>query len=269
MIPEEVEAAALIGWRLYPASRTSKCARFKGASAAASYDLNVIAGWCREYGASNWRVVMAGSRIWSLDIDAPTTHAADGIAAMRDLVAANSPLPPRPMTRSGGGGYAMFFSHDGERIIGETGHPAPGIDPRRGNLSVTIPPSIHIVTKRPYVWLTKPWEVNPPKAPAWLLELVKPPPQPEYRHVAIDTTDQARNRLYRAASAILMAPSGGRNGVLNAKAYSVGKMIGAGLLSQQEAVEALYGAARSIGLEHPEIKATIQSGINSGARNVR
>lgn len=267
MIPQEIEAVALLGWRVYPCSRSTKAARFKGASAAATYDLNVISRWCQEYGQSNWRVVMDGSRIWGLDVDAPgDTHSADGISAMRALVATNGPLPERPMTRSGGGGYGMFFSHTNERIVGTTGVPAPGIDPRRGNLSITIPPSVHVETRRPYSWLTRPWEVNPPAAPTWLLKLVEQPPEPTYSRPPIDTTDAARNRLYRAASAVMMAGEGGRNATLNARSYQVGKLIGAGLLGEQEAIEALYGAARSIGLDHCEAKATIRSGILSGMR---
>lgn len=263
-IPHEIEAVALLGWRVYPASRMSKAGRFKGASAEATYDLNTIARWCREYGQSNWRVVMNGSNIWALDIDAPDTHGTDGITALKQLVEANGPLPERPMTRSGGGGYGMFFAHTDEKIVGKTGTPAPGIDPRRGNLSITIPPSIHVTTKRPYVWVTPPWKVSPPKAPEWLLKLVEPPPEPTYRQPHIDTSDAARNRLYRAASAVMASGDGNRNATLNARSFQVGRLIGAGLLGQQEAVEALYGAARSIGLEHHEIKATIQSGIKAG-----
>ncbi len=264
----EVEAVALLGWRLYPCSRSTKAARFKGASAAASFDLNVISRWCREFGPSNWRVVMAGSGIWSLDVDAAgDTHSADGIAELQKLVTANGPLPPRPMTRSGGGGYGIFFSHTDEKIAGKTGTPAPGIDPRRGNLSITIPPSIHVATRKPYKWITPPWDVNPPKAPEWLLKLLEPKPEPEFKRAVIDTTDAARDWLYKAANAVANAGEGSRNDTLNRRSFHVGRMIAAGLLGQQEAVEVLYGAARSIGLEHHEIKSTIQSGINSGMRH--
>jgi hypothetical protein len=44
-------------------------------------------------------------------------------------------------------------------------------------------------------------------------------------------------------------------------------MIGAGLLGEMEAVEALYGAARQAGLDHVETRDTIRSGISSGRRN--
>lgn len=266
MIPPEIEAVCLLGWRVYPCSRKSKAACFKGASAAASYDLNVVAQWCREFPAANWRVVMAGSGIWGLDIDAPTTHGADGIQAMKDLVAAHGPLPERPTTRSGGGGYAMFFKHTREKIAGKTGTPLPGIDPRRGNLSVTIPPSIHIDTRRPYRWLMPPWKLTPPEAPAWLLRLVAPPPEPVWKDTPIVTSDAALNQLYRAVSSVADAREGGRNHTLNTRSFQVGRILAGGMIGEQQAIEALYSAARRCGLDHHETKATIMSGVKSGLR---
>lgn len=269
MIPPDIEAAALIGWHLYPCSRSSKAGMFKGAHLAATRDLNVIAGWCREYTRCNWRVVFGKSRIWGLDLDTPPMHANDGIAAFADLVKVHGPVPPRPQARSGGGGLGLFFAHGNERILGAGGNPAPGIDPRRGAQTQTIPPSIHIVTRQPYRWISPPWKVAPPVAPAWLLKLLEPPPEVDYRRVEIDTTDQARRLLYRAAMAVMDAPPGSRNDTLNRRAHQVGRLIGAARLDECEAVDALYGAGRQAGLDHSEIKATIQSGINSGRRAAR
>lgn len=270
MIPPDIENVALIGWAVYPCSRLSKAGMFKGAHLAATHDLNTIAGWCREYKNPNWRVVFGPSRIWGLDVDAAgDTHEHDGIAAFANLVKVHGPLPPRPQARSGGGGIGLFFAHNGERIIGASGQPAPGIDPRRGLQTQTIPPSIHVVTHKPYRWVDPPWKVAPPVAPGWLLRLLEPPPVPAYATAPIDTTDQARSRMYRAAMAVMDAPAGSRNDTLNRRAHQLGRLIGGGRLDEREAVETLYGAARQAGLEHGEIKATIQSGITSGRRAAR
>lgn len=265
-LPAEIEAVALLGWHLYPSSSTSKAGCFKNATNLASCDLDVLAGWAKSYPRCNWRVVFGPSRIWGLDCDTPPLHAADGIAALASLVKVHGPLPPRPQARSGGGGLGLFFRHDGQRIVGDSGCPAPGIDPRRGRQSQTIPPSVHIVTRRPYTWLTPPWVVSPPDAPSWLLRLVEPPPEPSYRHAAVQTTDAARSRLYRAVGAVVAAGPGSRNQTLYRRAHQVGIMLAAGLLAEKEAVEALYGAARAAGLDHPEAAATIKSGIGSGIR---
>lgn len=267
MLHPDIERVALLGWHLYPCSTRSRAGCFKAATDAATCDLDQLEQWSRAYPRCNWRVICGPSRIWGLDVDIPSIdHAADGVTAMKALVEVHGALPPRPMTRSGGGGYAMFFEHRGERIVGKTGHPYPGIDPRRGRLSVTIPPSIHITTKLPYRWLNAPWEVTPPVAPAWLVKLVEEPPEPAQPRQPVDTTDVARNRLYRAAIAVAQAGTGARNETLNRRAYQVGRMLADGLLLEQEAVEALYAAARAAGLDHNEARGTIKSGINSGRR---
>ena len=160
----------------------------------------------------------------------------------------------------------IFFKFNGERIVGKTNYPAPGIDPRRGNLSQTIPPSVHITTGKPYEWLNPPWITAPPTAPTWLLKLLEPPPEPEYKPAPIDTTDAARRQLYKACMAVVQSTNGARNDTLNRRAFQVGCMMSDGLLGEQEAIEALYGAARHAGLEHHEARATIISGLTSGMK---
>lgn len=246
----------------------SKASCIKNAAALASSDLDQIDRWSIAFPLCNWRVYMGGSQIWALDVDAKgETHAHDGIAAMASLVKIHGPLPPGPRARSGGGGVGVFFRHAGERIIGEGGKPLPGIDPRRGAQSQTIPPSIHTITGRPYRWVTPPWEVTPPLAPGWLLRLLEPPPEPAWRPVVVPTGDHARNRLHRAAFAVMDAAAGSRNETLNRRAYQVGRMIGAGLLDEREAASALFDAARHAGLDALETRNTIRSGFTSGRRN--
>jgi hypothetical protein len=205
-----------------------------------------------------------------LDIDAPgEDHAADGIAAMRDLTTQHGPLPLCPATRSGGGGYAVFFRHAGEPIIGKTGHPAPGIDPRRGRQSVTIPPSIHLTTKRPYVWLRPPWQVNAPAAPDWLLHAVRPPPEPP-RSAIPDLTDGDKARRYavaalrRAIGRVATAPAGSANDTLNRESFSLAKFLG--VVSEAEIRECLLAGARARAIPIREALATINSGLRSRVR---
>ena len=266
MIPDEIERVALLGWRVYPCSRSSKAARFKDPSANASCDLDLIQRWVDDYPASNWRVVMEGSGIWALDVDAPgADHDADGLAAMGRLVAKHGALPLRPTTRSGGGGVAMFFRHDEEPIHGKTGYPEPGLDPRRGRLSVTIPPSIHLTTRKPYEWLVKPWEVDPPAAPTWLLNAVKPPPEPARPRLPEVTSEgRAERRLRRAVDAILSAPKGTANDTLNRQSFAVARHVAGGTLNESEAAAALYAAARNRNIPDYEARDTIKSGFKGG-----
>jgi hypothetical protein len=266
MIPDQIERVALLGWRVYPSSRSSKAACIKAPSDHASCDLGQIEAWCEQFRNCNWRVVMEGSGIWGMDVDAPSEgHEADGLSAMARMVAKNGSLPLRPTTRSGGGGIAMFFRHDGEPINGKTGWPELGLDPRRGRLSVTIPPSIHITTREPYKWLVTPWDVAPPPAPAWLLKAVAPPPEPSRPRVPEVTTEgRAERRLRRAVDAILGAASGTANDTLNRQAFAVARHIAGGTLSESEAAEALYAAARNRTIPDLEARDTIRSAFKGG-----
>lgn len=268
-IPPEIENIANLGWRVYPASHISRAACFKGATDAATYDLDVIAGWRRDYPLCNWRIVFQGSGIWGIDIDVPSdTHSHDGIAAMAALVQVHGPLPPRPMTRSGGGGAALFFEWNGERIIGDSGKPYPGLDPRRGRQSLTVPPSIHTVTGRPYTWVTPPWELTPPKAPEWLLRLVEPPPErvpgpaPDLKS-GTASRNYAVAALHNATRRVAIANQGGRNNTLNRECWSVAKFLTDGTITESELRDCMIAASRAAGIPIREACLTIDSAIRS------
>jgi hypothetical protein len=269
-VPDEIERLALLGWAVFPASQYSRASCFRGAHDAATSDLDTIARWCRDYPGCNWRVAFGLSGLWGLDIDAAGhDHAADGIGAMRGLTARYGALPPCPTTRSGGGGFACFFAWNGEPIIGRTGVPAPGIDPRRGRLSVTVPPSLHHRTGLPYRWIVPPWEVSPPSAPQWLLRLVRPlePAPLAERNPLPQTGDDLRRyaigALKSAAETVAAAPQGCRNHTLNAETWSVARFIGLGALTADEIAGALAQAAVGAGMNRREIARTLESALRA------
>lgn len=273
MLHPDIERLALLGWRLHPSSRFSRAACVKNAADLATCDLDQLERWAREFPGCNWRVVMEGSGIWALDVDVPgQDHEADGVKALADLAAVHGPLPPRPMTRSGGGGLALFFQHSGEPIIGATGTPAPGLDPRRGRLTVTLPPSVHHRTGRPYRWISPPWELTPPPAPAWLLRLVAPPPAPPATTAPDLPPTGERGRRYaigalrRAVAQVATARAGTRNHTLNRTVWSMARFIREGALHPSEIAEALAHASRVAGLDRREVEQTIASGLAAGVR---
>ena len=270
-IPEEIERLALLGWRVYPASQYSRSACFKGATDAASYDLDKIADWAESYPGCNWRIVFEGSGIWGFDIDVPgEDHAHDGIAAMAALVEVHGPLPPRPMTRSGGGGAAIFFKWSGERIIGDSNKPYPGLDPRRGRQSLTVPPSLHLTTRKPYTWVTPPWEVAPPMAPAWLLRLVEMPPERSVGSPTLERGGDRRNyavaALHNATRRVAVAMMGARNVTLNRECWSVSKFMADGALTEHEIRDCMIAGARAANIPIREACLTIDSALRSRRR---
>jgi hypothetical protein len=268
MIPDGIERLALLGWRMHPAVNApgSRAACFPDATDASTHDLDTLAGWARKYPGCNWRVVMEGSGIWALDLDVHPGEA-NGIEAMQRLVKQYGPLPPRPTIRSGGGGLVIFFRHNGEPIIGKGGVPAPGIDPRRGRLSVTLPPSYHHRTRWPYKWLVAPWDISPPDAPQWLLDAVKPPPEPPAPAFDRQPDGKSETRILDwAISRVQTAPSGAGNSTLNGQAFFVGRYIAQGIISSQSAYAALMTAARARKIPAHEARATIQSGFRAAGR---
>jgi bifunctional DNA primase/polymerase-like protein len=270
----DIERLACLGWRLYPASRTSRAACFEDAADLATNDLDQLKRWSREFPNCSWRVVMEGSGIWALDLDVPSpAHAHDGVAALKGLVAEHGPVPPRPTIRTGGGGLVLFFKHDGEPITGKTGTPCLGIDPRRGRLTVTVPPSQHIRTALAYRWIIPPWDLAPPPAPGWLLRLVAPParePLPPSRPLP-DSSDRRRRyaigALRHAAERAAAAPSGQRNHSLNHETYSLCRQfVPDGLLTSQEIADVMTHAGNHAGLDRREIEQTLTSALKAGCR---
>lgn len=265
----DIERVALLGWHLYPASRHSKAACIKNGTDLATCDFGQLESWSREFPACNWRVVFGPSGLWGLDCDVPPGHAHDGIANLSALVRVHGPLPPRPQARSGGGGLALYFRHDGEPIIGGAGHPAAGIDPRRGRQSQTVPPSRHWRTGEPYRWITPPWEISPPTAPTWLLRLVAPPPEPTTvapRPLMERGRPYAVAALRRAVGQVATAQAGTRNDTLNRAAWSVARFIESGQLQPSEIADALAHAGRIAGLDRMEVRRTLASALAAGAR---
>ncbi len=243
-----------------------------GAHKQATSDPETLARWEAAHPGCAWRVAVGPSGVWALDVDAKSRggHAADGLSAFAAYATANPPLPPHPRQRTGGGGVVMFFSHAaGEPIHGKTGWPVPGIDPRRGGQPVTVPPSLHHRTRRPYRWILPPWELAPPPAPAWVLALVAPPPRPPAPPVSDWDLHSvvAEAALDKATLTVASAGAGSRNGVLFGQAYWLGRWVGAGLIGAVQVARRLGPAAERAGLEQAEIRATLESGIDRGKQD--
>jgi hypothetical protein len=84
-------------------------------------------------------------------------------------------------------------------------------------------------------------------------------PRPRYVQAALDGE----------TAAVRGTPKGARNGQLNTSALKLGRLVGAGLLDEQTAVEALRGAALDAGLEPRETARTIASGLRAGIADPR
>ena len=88
-------------------------------------------------------------------------------------------------------------------------------------------------------------------------------------------SDESRARRYAEAALesevkeLESTPTGNRNEQLNKSAFALGQFVAAGVLSEAEVVRALSNAAMYAGLEMEEIRATITSGLEAGAKHPR
>lgn len=86
-------------------------------------------------------------------------------------------------------------------------------------------------------------------------------------------TADLRDYVLAAAQAeterVARAPEGSRNATLNAAAFSLGTLVGAGALPREDATRALEVAARQCGLPDDEARRTIASGLAAGEREPR
>ena len=87
------------------------------------------------------------------------------------------------------------------------------------------------------------------------------------------TSDRQRHYVQAAIQAeydaLISTGEGNRNNQLNLGSYSLGQLVGAGLLERLEVVELLTQAAREIGLRPGEIGSTIRSGLDAGIKEPR
>jgi hypothetical protein len=111
-------------------------------------------------------------------------------------------------------------------------------------------------------------------APAWLLDLLSRRPEPATLPAATarptrDTSAYGQRALEGELGKVLLAPVGQRNHTLNAAAFSLGQLVGGGVLDVDAVVDALLVAAERCGLPTSEARASIASGLRAGAAQPR
>ncbi|MFJ7159744.1 DUF3987 domain-containing protein [Streptomyces sp. NPDC101118] len=145
-------------------------------------------------------------------------------------------------------------------------------DVRAGNAYVISVGSLHHTG---VVYTLEDAERPPVDAPAWLLDALQArPPAPSLPPGAVvipsDRHDAYTRRAVQAeCDSITSAPEGDQNNTINTAAYSLGTLVGAGALTEDEARDHLLAAARAG--NHPEGRAlaTIASGLRAGMAQPR
>ena len=151
-------------------------------------------------------------------------------------------LPPTLTAVTGGGGTHAWFtippgSDLAQRSIGD------GVDTRIGGRGyVVAPPTVH-ASGRAYAWVDSTTPIAP--APAWLLALLEKSPRsetPQAPPPAERLSGYGKRSLERATLALVRAQRGTRNNTLASEAYTLGQLVGGGVLPESEVRATLESA---------------------------
>ncbi|MBX4941158.1 bifunctional DNA primase/polymerase [Rhizobium binae] len=217
---------------------------------------------------------------WVLDVDVhkdDNGQVINGYETLAALEEKHGPLPATATAKTAGGGEHRYFRYaPGVRNRGKLGK---GLDVRGIGGYVIAPGSVTAEGKE-YVWLDYDGEGIPPlaDAPDWLLELVLPP-KPTATAATPYTYQGGEHDAYveRAVQAELeelaSTPQGQRGEAVNKSAFSLGTLVGAGVLSRSEAEVGLYDAAFANGVVakdgEREVRAKIRRGLDAGIKSPR
>lgn len=211
------------------------------------------------------------SSVMVLDVDGMT-----GKTSLENLVSTHGNLPDT-LTATTGRGWHLYFKYPTHQTImndvgKKLGH---GIDVRGQGGFVVAPPSKHANGNR-YAWLNPDYPIADP--PDWLVglltqqpeKLIKSDPLPFIPSIASTKVERyVKAALSQAYGTVSACPQGKRNATLNAEAYSIGQLVGAGVLSYAEAESVLLDASQACDLPLREAEATIKSGLNAGMKAPR
>ncbi|MCV6548574.1 MAG: phage/plasmid primase, P4 family [Cohaesibacter sp.] len=281
------------GFSVFPADPKTKRPLIKEWGKHACADPEKITHWWERFPKAMIGVPMgAASDCWVLDLDAKTDPETGEVIAVEDLIdqieqAIGEPLPPALTAVTPRGGYHLYFKWptDG-REVRNRGAMLPHVDVRGQGGYVIAPPSVRSDGVC-YNWRN---HILPRSAPKCLLDLVIKKADPvadgsditPANYGAFSSTlaredDAVRKYALSAVDAecqgVRLCGKGGRNDRLNRAAFSIGTLVGAGVVSRAMAFSMLQDAAYSNGMVRDDglksAQATINSGLDDGALSPR
>ena len=279
--------AALIaadrGWHVFPLRPGDKRPAIRDWQARATSDHTLI----REcWGTTPFNVGIAcgPSRLVVLDLDVPKEgvgpsrgwtselmeSGTDVLAAVALRLGEKFPSATYSVTTRSGGTHLYFTAPVGEPLRNTAGRIGWLVDTRADGGYVVAAGSI--VDGQRYRVRTD-WDVA--DLPDWVAKAARAPGMSVAPDGPTSITDIRHQSNYATAALraevehVLQAEPGSRNHTLNAAAYSLGQLVGAGVLPDEMTAAALARAARAAGLEDREIRNTVRSGLTAGARRPR
>jgi hypothetical protein len=203
------------------------------------------------------------SDLWMLDCDVSGDGEPVGERSAEELGIVPAEHPYAIRTRRGGGHLPYRWR---AYLPRNTAHRLPGIDSRgEGGYVIALDVERLVAAAA---------DPHLPEPPVVLLDALAPPLPPPPPKANGHDRETISDRYVLAAldaetRAVANAAEGTRNDTLNRASYSLGQLVGAGVLGRRDAEARLLAAALTAGLPHPEALATIRSGITAGAQQLR
>lgn len=258
---------AAAGWPVFPLVANGKSPATEHGLNDATCDADIIRQWWKRMPAANMGIALPSALV-AVDVD--TKNGTDGFATLAALQDEHGPLPAtRTVQTPSGGQHLMFTKPTHLRIKNRTAI-RPGLDVRSSGGYLVAPPSV--IDGVAYQVLN---DCDPAPAPQWLLDVLaedksqvpaKPveasPQRQSGAHDAYTT-----RAIERATSAVLAAGEGERNATLNASAYGLARLAGAGRLDWHHTAAMLERAGLATGLDPAEIRATLESARAAGGNS--
>jgi hypothetical protein len=250
-------AYAQRGWPVFPCN--GKAPYTEHGVKDATTDERILRGWWKRWPKANIGLACGSpSGMYVIDED---DGGVDTIGALG--------LPPTLTVLTGGGGRHFYFVRpESGRWPNTAKKIGPGVDSRGDGGYVLLPPSIHPDTGEPYEWLNK---STPAPLPSSVIAALTPKPveRRRPRSTTPPPSAYAEKALREETDKVANAPQGQRNHTLNAAAFSLGQLVGAGILDEGDVRAELEDAAARAGLGEQETDKTINSGLSSGQRQPR
>lgn len=179
------------------------------------------------------------------------------------------PPPTQLIAESPTGGMHHYYRAPADCPGNSASRLAPHVDTRGEGGQCVYPGSSHPVTRTPYRWFLV---GEPGVLPEAVLTVLRATPTARAPVPAAPPqrgTGYADAALHREVHAVRTASEGTRNDTLNRAAFSLGQLVGGGVLTRGTVEAELAAAASIAGLSERETQGTLQSGLTAGVAEPR
>lgn len=244
------------GFKVFPLShgeKTPAISKRDGGKGCldATDDENILASWAYRYPHANIGIAtgrLSGCIVIDLD---PRNGSEESVARFSGR---KQTFLPTVTAKTANGGKHLYYAFE-PALKNSKSALAPGIDIKTTGGYVVAPPS-ELLGGRKYTWARSPLGDQLPRLPRWVLEALKPKPQP----VVVFNRDAAPKDIKPLVNFVAQAGEGQRN---NSLFWAACRAAQAGQLDAS-AEASLIDAAITTGLDRVDAQKTIASARRKG-----